>query len=70
MEYYSILKPLKSRCSCYYGNLVQATINFVMSHFVFVILGMLKEQKEKKRSYSVAAAPAGPTQEEDLNIEI
>jgi large conductance mechanosensitive channel len=48
-----------------YGNLVQATINFVIvAFFVFVILRAA--EKTKKKEEVIAAAPAGPTQEELL----
>ena len=48
-----------------YGNLVQATINFVIiALFVFVILRAA--DKIKKKEEVAAAAPAGPTQEELL----
>lgn len=48
-----------------YGNLVQATINFVIiALFVFVILRAA--EKMKKKEEVIVAAPAGPTQEELL----
>ena len=48
-----------------YGNLVQATINFVIiAFFVFVILRAA--EKAKKKEEVVVTAPAGPTQEELL----
>ncbi len=48
-----------------YGNLVQATINFVIvAFFVFVILRAA--EKTKKKEEVAVAAPAGPTQEELL----
>lgn len=48
-----------------YGNLVQAIINFVIiAFFVFVILRAA--ERTKKKEEAVAAAPAGPTQEELL----
>jgi large conductance mechanosensitive channel len=48
-----------------YGNLIQATINFVIiAFFVFVVLRAA--EKAKKKEEAVAAAPAGPTQEELL----
>src|SRR3970282_1840597 len=48
-----------------YGNLVQATINFVIiAFFVFVVLRAA--EKMKKKEEVAAAAPAGPTQEELL----
>jgi large conductance mechanosensitive channel len=50
-----------------YGNLIQATINFVIiSFFVFVILRAAEKAKKKEEAVVVAAAPAGPTQEELL----
>jgi large conductance mechanosensitive channel len=46
-----------------YGNLVQATINFVIiAFFIFVILRAAESMKKKEE----AAAPAGPSQEELL----
>jgi large conductance mechanosensitive channel len=48
-----------------YGNLVQATINFVIiALFVFVVLRAA--EKTKKKEEVAVAAPAGPTQEELL----
>ncbi|EIA09707.1 large conductance mechanosensitive channel protein MscL [Flavobacterium frigoris] len=48
-----------------YGNLVQSIINFVIiALFVFVVLRAA--EKTKKKEEAVAAAPAGPTQEELL----
>ena len=48
-----------------YGNLVQATINFVIiSFFIFVVLRA--DKKAKKKDEVVVVAPAGPTQEELL----
>jgi large conductance mechanosensitive channel len=48
-----------------YGNLVQATINFVIiALFVFVILRAA--EKAKKKEEVATPAPAGPTQEELL----
>ena len=48
-----------------YGNLVQATINFVIiSFFIFVVLRAA--EKAKKKDEVVVVAPAGPTQEELL----
>jgi large conductance mechanosensitive channel len=45
-----------------YGNLVQATINFVIiALFIFIILRTAERMKKKEE-----AAPAGPTQEELL----
>ncbi|NGY36893.1 large conductance mechanosensitive channel protein MscL [Flavobacterium sp. XN-5] len=50
-----------------YGNLVQATINFVIiAFFVFVILRAAEKARKKEEVAIVAAAPAGPTQEELL----
>tara|TARA_R110002124_G_C8735513_1_gene496985 strand:+ start:288 stop:710 length:423 start_codon:yes stop_codon:yes gene_type:complete len=50
-----------------YGNLVQATINFVIvAFFVFVILRAAEKTKKKEEAVVVAAVPAGPTQEELL----
>ncbi|WP_413999920.1 large conductance mechanosensitive channel protein MscL [Flavobacterium sp. W1B] len=47
-----------------YGNLVQAIINFVIiSFFIFVVL---RAAEKARRKEAVAAAPAGPTQEELL----
>ncbi len=47
-----------------YGNLVQAIINFVIiSLFIFIVLRAAEKMKKKEE---VAAAPAGPTQEELL----
>jgi large conductance mechanosensitive channel len=46
-----------------YGNLVQAILNFVIiSFFIFVVLRAV----EKTKKAAIAAAPAGPTQEELL----
>ena len=48
-----------------YGNLVQATINFVViSLFIFIVLRAA--EKAKKKEEAAPAAPAGPTQEELL----
>ena len=48
-----------------YGNLVQATINFVIiSFFIFIVLRAA--EKAKKKEEVVVVAPAGPTQEELL----
>lgn len=48
-----------------YGNLVQATINFVIiALFIFIILRAA--EKAKKKEEAAPAAPAGPTQEELL----
>lgn len=50
-----------------YGNLIQATINFVtIAFFVFVVLRAAEKAKKKEEAVVVAAAPAGPTQEELL----
>lgn len=48
-----------------YGNLVQATINFVIILlFIFIVLRVA--EKAKKKEVAAPAAPAGPTQEELL----
>ena len=48
-----------------YGNLVQATINFVIiALFIFIILRAAERMKKKEEE--APAAPAGPTQEELL----
>lgn len=50
-----------------YGNLLQATINFVIiGLFVFVILRAAEKMKKKEVIIAAAATPAGPTQEELL----
>jgi large conductance mechanosensitive channel len=50
-----------------YGNVVQATINFVIiAFFVFVVLRAAERAKKKEEVVVAAAAPAGPTQEELL----
>ncbi|MGO4818545.1 large conductance mechanosensitive channel protein MscL [Flavobacterium sp. W22_SRS_FP1] len=50
-----------------YGNLVQATINFVIiAFFVFVILRAAEKTKKKEIVVAATSAPAGPTQEELL----
>lgn len=50
-----------------YGNLVQATTNFVIiAFFVFVVLRAAEKMKKKEEVVAAAAAPAGPTQEELL----
>ena len=50
-----------------YGNVVQATINFVIiAFFVFVVLRAAEKAKKKEEVVVAAAAPAGPTQEELL----
>jgi large conductance mechanosensitive channel len=50
-----------------YGNLLQATINFVIiALFVFTILRAAEKMKKKEVVVPAAAAPAGPTQEELL----
>jgi large conductance mechanosensitive channel len=50
-----------------YGNLVQATINFVIiAFFVFVILRGAEKIKKKEKIVAAAAVPAGPSQEELL----
>ena len=49
-----------------YGNLVQATINFVIiAFFIFVIL-RAAEAAKKKEEAAAPAPPAGPSQEELL----
>jgi large conductance mechanosensitive channel len=48
-----------------YGNLVQATINFIIiALFIFIILRAAERMKKKEEAAPVA--PAGPTQEELL----
>ncbi|RKS00887.1 MULTISPECIES: large conductance mechanosensitive channel protein MscL [unclassified Flavobacterium] len=48
-----------------YGNLVQATINFIIiALFIFIILRAAERMKKKEEI--APAAPAGPTQEELL----
>ena len=48
-----------------YGNLVQATINFVIiALFIFIILRTAERMKKKEEA--APATPAGPTQEELL----
>ena len=48
-----------------YGNLLQATINFVIiSFFIFIVLRAA--EKARKKEQVVVAAPAGPSQEELL----
>jgi large conductance mechanosensitive channel len=48
-----------------YGNLLQATINFVIiAFFVFIVLRAA--EKAKKKEKPIAVAPAGPSQEELL----
>jgi large conductance mechanosensitive channel len=50
-----------------YGNLLQATINFVIiAFFVFVILRAAEKMKKKEKVVAAAAVPAGPSQEELL----
>jgi large conductance mechanosensitive channel len=50
-----------------YGNLVQATINFVIiAFFVFVILRAADKTRKKEIVVAATAVPAGPTQEELL----
>jgi large conductance mechanosensitive channel len=50
-----------------YGNLVQATINFIIiAFFVFVILRAAEKMKKKEVIVVAAAVTAGPTQEELL----
>jgi large conductance mechanosensitive channel len=53
-----------------YGNLLQATINFVIiALFVFLILRAAEKMKKKEVIIAAAATPVGPTQE-DLLIQI
>jgi len=50
-----------------YGNLVQATINFVIiSLFIFIVLRAAEKAKKKEEVVAAPAAPAGPSQEELL----
>lgn len=50
-----------------YGNLVQATINFIIiAFFVFVILRAAEKMKKKEVIVVSAAVTPGPTQEELL----
>lgn len=50
-----------------YGNLVQATINFiVIALFVFIVLRAAERMKKKEVVVAAVVAPAGPTQEELL----
>ena len=50
-----------------YGNLVQATINFiVIALFVFIVLRAAERMKKKEVVIAAVVAPAGPTQEELL----
>jgi large conductance mechanosensitive channel len=50
-----------------YGNLVQATINFIIiAFFVFVVLRAAEKAKKKEEVVAAAVVPAGPTQEELL----
>ena len=52
-----------------YGNFVQAIINFVIiSFFIFVVLRAA--EKARKKAAEAPAAPAGPTTEEKLLMEI
>ena len=49
-----------------YGNLIQATINFIIiAFFVFIIL-RAAEKAKKKEEVAAPSVPAGPTQEELL----
>lgn len=51
-----------------YGNLIQATINFIIvALFIFLVLKAY--EKSKKKEEAAPAAPAGPSQE-DLLAEI
>lgn len=50
-----------------YGNLVQATINFVIiSLFIFIVLRAAEKAKKKEEVVAAPAAPAAPSQEELL----
>ena len=52
-----------------YGNFIQAIINFVIiAFFIFVVLRAA--EKARKKDADVPAAPAGPTNEEKLLMEI
>ncbi|MDD3005407.1 large conductance mechanosensitive channel protein MscL [Flavobacterium sp.] len=52
-----------------YGNFVQAIINFVIiSFFIFIVLRAA--EKARKKEAVAPAAPAGPTTEEKLLMEI
>ena len=52
-----------------YGNFVQAIINFVIiSFFIFIVLRAA--EKARRKEAAVPAAPAGPTTEEKLLMEI
>ncbi len=70
-KHYSTLEAAKAADAAVitYGNLVQATINFVIiAFFVFVVLKAAENMRKKE-----AAAPAvvpGPTTEEKLLMEI
>jgi large conductance mechanosensitive channel len=66
-NHYELWIPQRSGAAVItYGNLLQATINFVIiALFVFLILERLKNEK-KEVIIAAAATPAGPTQEELL----
>ena len=52
-----------------YGNFIQAVINFIIiAFFIFVILRAA--EKARRKESQVPAAPAGPTTEEKLLMEI
>lgn len=52
-----------------YGNFVQAIINFIIiAFFIFVVLRAV--EKARKKEAEAPAAPAGPTTEEKLLMEI
>ena len=52
-----------------YGNFVQAVINFIIiAFFIFIVLRAA--EKTRKKDAAAPAAPAGPTNEEKLLMEI
>lgn len=52
-----------------YGNFVQAIINFIIiAFFIFIVLRAA--EKARKKEAEAPAAPAGPTTEEKLLMEI
>lgn len=52
-----------------YGNFIQAIINFIIiSFFIFIVLRAA--EKARKKDAETPAAPAGPTNEEKLLMEI
>jgi len=52
-----------------YGNFIQAIINFVIiSFFIFIVLRAA--EKARRKDADIPAAPAGPTNEEKLLMEI